>query len=349
MRLSTSLFLRVAAAAVLAPVSSAAAVPAALAMPAMPAAPAALSAPAAPAVTDASCAGADEQGFPLTARIHDGPSTYEAGGGFGVWYLDLTNTTPRTCTDVHPVVVLADDKRALKPSQTELEFYDGPSTRPVMLTETDESELVGVFDGNDFPGFTIASGATVSVKVRLAVASDAVTNAVTVNAAAVQRQGSDGQWVGESNDYRFGIGEDPPPPPTGPAPATPATPATQAVPATPAGPATPADPADPADPTAPIDPEASATASAVTRPSPGASRSPGTSPGTGTAPGTLTPTTPTAAPGSALPFVDEAAEAGERARELARTGLGVAHGLLAATVALLTVGGGAFLLARRRR
>ncbi|MFG2938458.1 hypothetical protein [Streptomyces sp. NPDC048282] len=348
MRLSTSLFLRVAAAAVLAPVSSAAAVPAALAMPAMPAAPAALSAPAAPAVTDASCAGADEQGFPLTARIHDGPSTYEAGGGFGVWYLDLTNTTPRTCTDVHPVVVLADDKRALKPSQTELEFYDGPSTRPVMLTETDESELVGVFDGNDFPGFTIASGATVSVKVRLAVASDAVTNAVTVNAAAVQRQGSDGQWVGESNDYRFGIGEDPPPPPppppTGPAPVTPATPATQAVPATPAGPATPADPADPTAPADPTDPSPSATASAVTRPSPGTSRSPGT----GAAPGTPTPT-PTAAPGSALPFVDEAAEAGERARELARTGLGLAHGLLAATVALLTVGGGAFLLARRRR
>ncbi|MFJ3770247.1 hypothetical protein ACIPX0_00945 [Streptomyces sp. NPDC090075] len=336
MRLSTSLFLRVAAAAVLAPVSSAVAVPAASAMPAALSAPAALSvpaapaAPAAPAVTDASCAGADEQGFPLTARIHDGPSTYEAGGGFGVWYLDLTNTTPRTCTDVHPVVVLADDKRALKPSQTELEFYDGPSTRPVMLTETDESELVGVFDGNDFPGFTIASGATVSVKVRLAVASDAVTNAVTVNAAAVQRQGSDGQWVGESNDYRFGIGEDPPPPPppppTGPAPATPAVPAT------------PTDPADPADPADPIDPEASATASAVTRPSPGT--------GTGTAPGTPTPT---AAPGSALPFVDEAAEAGERARELARTGLGLAHGLLAATVALLTVGGSAFLLARRRR
>ncbi|MEU1159995.1 hypothetical protein ABZ372_03895 [Streptomyces sp. NPDC005921] len=324
MRLSTSLFLRVAAAAVLAPVSSAVAVPAASAMPAALSVPAA---PAAPAVTDASCAGADEQGFPLTARIHDGPSTYEAGGGFGVWYLDLTNTTPRTCTDVHPVVVLADDKRALKPSQTELEFYDGPSTRPVMLTETDESELVGVFDGNDFPGFTIASGATVSVKVRLAVASDAVTNAVTVNAAAVQRQGSDGQWVGESNDYRFGIGEDPPPPPppppTGPAPATPAVPAT------------PTDPTDPADP---IDPEASATASAVTRPSPGT--------GTGTAPGTPTPT---AAPGSALPFVDEAAEAGERARELARTGLGLAHGLLAATVALLTVGGSAFLLARRRR
>ena len=318
MRLSTSLSLCVAAAAVLTPVSSATAVPAAFADPATSAV------LAAPAVTDASCAGADEQGFPLTARIHDGPSTYEAGGGFGVWYLDLTNTTSRTCTDVHPVVVLADDKRALKPSQTELEFYDGPSTRPVMLTETDESELVGVFDGNDFPGFTIASGATVSVKVRLAVASDAVTNAVTVNAAAVQRQGADGQWVGESNDYRFGIGEDPPPPPpspppTGPAPATPATPAT---------------PADPADPTAPADPEASATSTAVTEPSPGT--------GTGTTPGTATPT-------AGLPFVDEAAEAGERARELARTGLGLAHGLLAATVALLVVGGSAFLLARRRR
>ncbi|MFD8820114.1 hypothetical protein ACFV23_53715, partial [Streptomyces sp. NPDC059627] len=42
-------------------------------------------------------------------------------------------------------------------------------------------------------------------------------------------------------------------------------------------------------------------------------------------------------------------EAGERARELARTGLGLAHGLFTAAVALFAVGAGAFLLARRRR
>ncbi|MFK0155258.1 hypothetical protein ACIQVK_24675 [Streptomyces sp. NPDC090493] len=298
---------------------------------------------AAPAVAGASCAGADQQGFPLTTRLHDGPSSYEPGGGFGTWYLDLTNTTGHTCADVHPVVVLVDDKKALKPSQTELEFYDGPRTRPVPLTETDESELVGVFDGTDFPGLTVAPGATVSVKVRLAVTSDAVRNGVTANAAAVQRQGSDGAWVGESNDYRFGIGGEPPPPPASIAPAVPSAGATQA------GPQTPAQSPDPSG-TGPASPDSSQGAS------------------------------PAASPGdSAPPFTDEAAgnpdgrrevwdrrreawdsrgawdgadgpwEAGERARELARTGLGLAHGLFTASVALLAVGASAFLLARRRR
>ncbi|MFF4114843.1 hypothetical protein ACFY0P_15400 [Streptomyces sp. NPDC001714] len=299
---------------------------------------------AAPAVAEASCAGADQQGFPLATRLHDGPSSYEPGGGFGTWYLDLTNTTGRACTDVHPVVVLVDDKKALKPSQTELEFYDGPRTRPVPLTETDEAELVGVFDGTGFPGFTVAPGATVSVKVRLAVTSDAVRNGVTVNAAVVQRRGSDGEWVGESNDYRFGIaGEPPPPPPSASvAPAVPSSGSSQAAPQTPPG----ASPTGPTSPTSPDSPDSS----------------PGASPGA----------TPAASPGgSAPPRTDEAGgawdrrreawdhrgpwgaegpwEAGERARELARTGLGLAHGLFTASVALLAVGASAFLLARRRR
>ncbi|MEV6765243.1 hypothetical protein AB0N16_32295 [Streptomyces sp. NPDC051105] len=306
MRLSTSLSLCVAAAAVLAPVPSATAAP--------------LSSSETTAPADASCAGADEQGFPLATRIHDGPSSYEPGGGYGTWYLDLTNTTGRTCTDIHPIVVLVDDKRALKPSQTELEFYDGPRTRPVPLTETDESELVGVFDGDGFPGLTVAPGATVSVKVRLAVTSDAVPNAVTANAAVVQRRGSDGDWVGESDDYRFGIGGEPPP-----ASAAPAVPSIGAE----VGPG--------------ISPEASPGASAGTGPDP----SPGTSPDA--SPGATPGGTPTASPGSALPFAEAAEEAGERARELAGTGLGLAHGLLAATVALLVVGGSVFLLARRQR
>ncbi|MFD3583406.1 hypothetical protein [Streptomyces sp. NPDC058683] len=308
MRLSTSLSLCVAAAAVLTPVPSATAAP--------------LSSSETTAPAGGSCAGADEQGFPLATRIHGGPSSYEAGGGYGTWYLDLTNTTDRTCTDVHPVVVLVDDKRALKPSQAELEFYDGPRTRPVPLTETDESELVGVFDGNDFPGLTVAPGATVSVKVRLAVASDAVPNAVTANAAVVQRRGSDGDWVGESDDYRFGIGGEPPP-----ASAAPAVPSIGAE----------------------VGPGTSPGTSAGTDPdaSPGTSPSPDASPG---ATPEVTPEgTPTASPGGALPFAEAAEEAGERARELAGTGLGLAHGLLAAAVALLAVGGSVFLLARRRR
>ncbi|WP_217545499.1 hypothetical protein [Streptomyces sp. GbtcB6] len=338
MRLSTALSLCLAAAAaVLAPAPSATAVP---------------------AVAGTSCAGADEPGFPLTTRLHDGPSSYEPGGGFGTWYLDLTNVTRRTCTDVHPVVVLVDDKRALKPSQTELEFYDGPRTRPVPLTVTDESELVGVFDGTGFPGFTVAPGATVSVKVRLAVTSDAVRNGVTANAAVVQRRGSDGEWVGESNDYRFGIGGEPPPPPASLAPAVPSggvQVGPQVGPQTPPG----------ASPESPGNPESSGSPAAP-------DTSPDTSPGA--SPGATPGVTPAASPGgSARPFTDEArggrnggdgwdggdgggpwdAEgawaAGERARELARTGLGLAHGLFTAALALLTVGAGAFLLARRRR
>ncbi|MEU5308269.1 hypothetical protein [Streptomyces sp. NPDC021562] len=263
---------------------------------------------AAPVVAEASCVGADARDFPLTTRIHGGPTSYEPGGGYGTWYLDLTNTTNRTCTDVHPVVVLVDDHRVLKPSQTELEFYDGMHPRPVPLTGTDESELIGVFDGNDFPGFTVAPAATVSVKVRVAFAADAVPNAVTADAALVQRRGSDGAWVGESNDYRFGIGQEPPPPP----------PTVTAAPATPAS-------AVPSDSTEAVSGEATPDAS------------PGATPGA----------VPSA--GAALPFAAEAADAGERARELARTGLGLAHGLLTATAALLAVGTSAFVLARRRR
>jgi hypothetical protein len=54
----------------------------------------------------------------------------------------------------------------------------------------------------------VAPGATLSVKVRLAVTSDAVANDVVAHAAVVQRQGDDGDdgdWVGQSNDYRFRI------------------------------------------------------------------------------------------------------------------------------------------------
>lgn len=160
-----------------------------------------------------SCA-TDGRAFPLTTRLRGGPDSYAAGGGFGTWYLDLTNRTGRTCTGIHPVVVLVDGKRALKPSQPRLEFYATPAgapdnaergadPRPVRFETTDQDELVGAFDG--FPGFTVGPRETVSVKVRLAVTSDAVPNDVTVNAAVVQRHEGDGDWVGQSNDYRFTI------------------------------------------------------------------------------------------------------------------------------------------------
>ena len=224
---------------------------------AVPATPAAALADPPPA-----CVGGDTRAFPLAARIRGGPSSYEAGGEYGTWYIDLTNTTRRTCTGIHPVIVLTDDKRQLKPDQPKLEFYDGPTARPVTFESTDEQELVGVLDGAGFDGFAVPPGGTVSVRVRLVFPSDTAADQVTANAAVVQRHGDDGDWVGESNAYRFGIGEYPSPAPdttrgggsvapSAPSPPSPpsasgspqATPGTDA--ATPATPASPVSPASP--------------------------------------------------------------------------------------------------------
>ncbi|WP_406459510.1 hypothetical protein OH768_32500 [Streptomyces sp. NBC_01622] len=220
--------------------------------------------------TTPSCAAPDSRAFPLTTRIHDGPNTYEAGGGYGTWYLDLTNTTARRCTAIHPVVVLVDQQRALKPSQPRLDFYDGagPRPHPVRFATTEKAELVGAFD-DGFPGFTVDPGKTLTVKVRLALAPGTGPNEITANAAVVQRHADDGDWVGQSNDYRFDVE-------SSPESSTP-TPAT-------------------------------------------------------TAPSATTP------PAEDLSFADE----------LARTGIGPAYLVLAATSVLL-VTAGALLLARRRR
>ncbi|MFG3511779.1 hypothetical protein [Streptomyces bobili] len=176
-----------------------------------------------------SCAGPDAGNFPLTTRLHGGPDSYRAGGGHGTWFLDLTNTTRVTCAGVHPVVVLVDSAHALQPSQSHLEFYADGRAHPVRLEVSDEHELVGALadtaeepaepsepsepsapaeptePSTPFPGFTVPAGRTLTVKLRLSLTSDAVPNQVTANAAVVQRQGDDGEWVGQSNDYRFTI------------------------------------------------------------------------------------------------------------------------------------------------
>ncbi|MFJ5263615.1 LPXTG cell wall anchor domain-containing protein [Streptomyces sp. NPDC088387] len=123
--------------------------------------------------------------------------------------MDVTNTTDRTCANIHPVVVLVDEARALKAAQPRLEFYAGRHPHPVRFETTDEDELVGAFEAGDFAGFTVGPGATTRVKVRLSVTSDAVANEVTASAAVVQRQDNDGDWVGQSNDYRFAVHGDP--------------------------------------------------------------------------------------------------------------------------------------------
>ncbi|MFF4522397.1 cell wall protein [Streptomyces bluensis] len=152
------------------------------------------------------CAGTHPGSFPLRSRIHGGPTRYDAGGGYGTWSLELTNTTSRTCENIHPVIVLVDGKRALQPTQPTLEFYDGSDAHPVTFERTDADELVGVLDHEGFSGFTVRPRSTLTVRLRLAVISGAVPdNDVVVNAAVVQRRGDDGDWVGESNDYRFRI------------------------------------------------------------------------------------------------------------------------------------------------
>lgn len=154
------------------------------------------------------CAAPDTRAFPIKTRIHDGPDAYDVGGDFRTWYIDLTNTTAHTCGNIHPIVVLVDSKRVLRPEQARLEFYEGERTHPVEFEKSDQDENVGAFD-DGFPGFTVGPGRTLTVKVRLSVTSDAaVPNDVVANAAVVQRHNNDGDWVGESNAYRFRIDDE---------------------------------------------------------------------------------------------------------------------------------------------
>ncbi|MEU0675750.1 hypothetical protein ABZ330_23215 [Streptomyces sp. NPDC006172] len=331
MRLCTPVSLRLAAAAVLVPVSLPASASVSLPEPAAYAAP-----------PGSSCAGDDAGAFPLTSRIRGGPSSYRAGGGYGFWYLDLTNTTGRTCTGVHPVVVLVDTARALKPSQPKLEFYADGRPRPVRFETTDEDELVGALmdppagtgddpgegEGEDtdtdpaatplpdFPGFTVAPGKPLTVKLRLSFTSDAVLDAVTLNAAVVQRHGDDGEWIGQSNDYRFTVDAEPrPPTPTTNAPATTAP--------EPTGPGVTAPGRTPTGPT---------DTTGTTGPT-----------GTASPTGTTTPADPGPSPSpSGTPSLADEAE------ELALTGLASPVGVLTVTVCLIAAGA-ALVQARRRR
>lgn len=212
MRLSTPLSLCLAAAAALLPTTATATATARTTATTTGADTVPVAVPAAAAAFTASggvpdCADG-RRNFPLTTRIHGGPATYRAGGEPGTWYLDLTNTTDRPCTAVHPVVVLTDTGRVLRPGRPHLVFYDGPRAHPVRFEATDEAELVGAFD-DGFPGFTVAPGRTVTVKVTLAFAADAGPDRITAKAAVVRRRGDDGDWIGRSGDYRFGVGTEP--------------------------------------------------------------------------------------------------------------------------------------------
>ncbi|MEV7248699.1 peptidase [Streptomyces cyaneofuscatus] len=166
--------------------------------------------------------GAEE--FPIEARIQEAPTTYASGGGYGIWFLDLTNTTDTACRALHPVLVLNDEDRKLTTEQIQLKFSEPgrPGTEHRVTWETtDRHEQIGVFDGDPgstaadgFLGFTVPAGDTVTVRVRMAFTSDTAPGRVTARAAVVQRHHQDkakgggredGDWVGESGAYRFVI------------------------------------------------------------------------------------------------------------------------------------------------
>ncbi|MGW2044260.1 LPXTG cell wall anchor domain-containing protein [Streptomyces sp. NPDC001858] len=288
-----------------------------------------------------SCSGPEAGGFPLTTRLHGGPDTYRAGGGYGIWYLDLTNTTRRTCSEIHPVVVLVDAERALKPTQPRLEFYADGRPHPVRFEPTDDDELVGAFTDEDdvdghaadpadpadhpadhpadlppFPGFTVGPGRTLTVKLRLALTSDTAPNAVTANAAVVQRHGDDGDWIGQSNDYRFAV---------------------ETAPHAAAGTDGPA---------AEAEAEAEAgTGAGTDRPVPDPAVSASDS---ASAAGKTSAAHPTPAPDHPSATDTGPLSLAEEAEELAMTGLSSPAALVAGTVCLLAAGA-ALLLARRRR
>ncbi|WP_405936889.1 hypothetical protein OG338_09440 [Streptomyces sp. NBC_00726] len=165
------------------------------------------------------CGNPASAAFPIDTRIHGGPEIYASGGGYGTWFLDLTNTTTESCRAIHPVLVLTDEERALTSDQIQLQFSE--RARPgvehrVTWETTDRDEHIGVFGGGGddaFPGFTVPAGRTVTVQVRLAFTSDTSPGRITANAAIVQRRGGgsgtggDGEWVGESEDYPFSVVE----------------------------------------------------------------------------------------------------------------------------------------------
>ncbi|MGW1099325.1 hypothetical protein ACWD5W_26400 [Streptomyces sp. NPDC002455] len=171
------------------------------------------------------CGDPDAEDFPIQTRIHGGPDTYASGGGYGTWYLDLTNTTSEPCRSIHPVLVLTDEDRTLTAEQIQLEFTERAhpdEEHRVSWESTDRDEQIGVFgsgeQGDDFPGFTVPAKKTVTVEVRMAFTSDTRPGKVTAHAAIVQRRSAqdqaeqagkaaDGDWVGESAAYPFVIVE----------------------------------------------------------------------------------------------------------------------------------------------
>ncbi|MFH8370277.1 hypothetical protein [Streptomyces sp. NPDC018031] len=145
--------------------------------------------------------------LPLRAELDEGPSRFPRGGYWRAWHLKVANTTRAACRAIHPVVVLTDRNRALRPAHIRFEFYDERADRwrPVRFETTDEDENVGVFAGKGFAGFTVPAGRTVTTALRSRFTGDAPIGPVTASVTTVQRRADDGDWVGQSADVSFRI------------------------------------------------------------------------------------------------------------------------------------------------
>jgi hypothetical protein len=162
-------------------------------------------APAFAAASAPACGNASAHAFPITARLRGGPATYRAGGGTGTWYVDLTNTTGHACRNVHPVLVVSGSGHRLKAVQITLRLAGKRGAlRALPLHTSDEDEIIGVND-KDTTGLTVPAHGTVSLGAALAFSRGAPSGVVTVSAAVVQREGGDGDWVGESKPYRLTV------------------------------------------------------------------------------------------------------------------------------------------------
>ncbi|MFG2892681.1 hypothetical protein [Streptomyces sp. NPDC048248] len=219
-------------------------------------------------VPSVSCGRPDSVHFPIDSRVTGGQRAYPAGGNWQTWKLELRNTTDAACKDVHPVVVVLAAHRGLRSGQIHLEFRDpaGGGWRPVPFESTERDEQVGVFgkgaDGGagGSPaeraagrGVTVPAKGTTVLPVRMRFAPDTPQGDLTAKVTTMQRRGSDGEWVGQSDDYRFAVRPRDASP--APAPGVPTAPAASAAPGLPLLPKAPTSPPLSLPPRAPASPD----------------------------------------------------------------------------------------------
>jgi hypothetical protein len=199
------------------------------------------------------CVPAAGEEFPVRARLSGGPAQYTVGSLPQVFSLELAATSGSGLSRrVHAVLMLIDNRRALRPPQIVLEYADGAGRwHAESFQHTDDDENVAVLGGEDGPGTVVPARGTVTVKLRLRFKPGTPAVGVTASATVMQRRGDDGDWVGESKPYAFRtVPARPASPGRRPSPGRPPErPAGSERPADPASSAAPEHPAVAADPT----------------------------------------------------------------------------------------------------